>query len=236
MPSIQRLYVNALRRRFGGYRPVWSPLTAVLPGDVLVLDPAGAYQRVGTLRDVLGDATPPLAVTRDASAMPIDFVSTSEVEFDGKLAGETSVALPSVPQAKAGFAYHFRRQGEFVLYAETATESEIGNLITLERPLNAALRRGDWEPRFILAAKVLATPTFSLIIAETDDSRVEFVLEGTLVPSIKELGKAGVSARTVSARGLVAKFPGITDATPLIYGVRLVPIIGRPSRIFHHVD
>lgn len=235
MPSIEQEYASTLKKRFGDYRPIWFPTTAITPGDILLLNPSGSFQPVGSLSTHPETAGLPVNMTQGSAHVPIDFVSTSSVTVNAKLSGATNVNLPNVPQANVGISIFLQNEGDFLMYADDAIESSISNLIALEDPLNTLLHNHQWDERFIIAARVLSTPLLTLVIAQTSNCKVEFSLEGTLTPSIRELGRAGVTATTVSSTGNYLKFIGATNVTPLVIGVRLVPMILRHNRVFHIV-
>jgi hypothetical protein len=235
MLSIEQSYANTLKHRFGEYRPIWLPTTGVAPGDILLLNRSGSLERVDSLFTYPPSKNLPVKVKQGTANVPIDFVSTSSVTVNNKLSGGTNVNLPNVPQANVGISIVFKNEGDFIMYADGATESSIDNLIELEDPLDKLLHSHEWEERFIIAARVLSTSIFTLLIAQTSNCKVEFSLDGTLTPSLRELGKAGVTVNTVSSTGNYLKFIGATNLTPLVVGVRLVLDVFRPNRVFHPV-
>lgn len=234
MSTAEKLYAHAVHARFGGYRPIWYPTTTIEVGDILELDKDGTFRRLGSLATY--EHTKDLPVhTAQGATIPIDFVSTDGVSFTSKLAGATNPAFPTVPQANAGFSLDFKRQGDFLMYADAAQEHYLANVIDWEKHLNRLLDRRKWDTRYVIAAKVLRVPMFTLMLAQTSECRVEFSLEGTLTPSVRELGKVGVNATTTASRGQYVKITGAANVTPLVAGIRLEPRWFRQDRVFDEV-
>ena len=87
----------------------------------------------------------------------------------------------------------------------------------------------------MIAARVLEIPCFTLFLSQTANSKIELTLDGTMTPSIRELGKVGVSVTTASSHGQYVKIVGAKDVTPLVTGLRLEPRWFRKDRVFDEV-
>ena len=59
-------------------------------------------------------------------------------------------------------------------------------------------------------------PVATILISEADNTKVEMSLEGTLTPSIKELGKMGANANFHWESSGIMKYTPARDATPII--------------------
>jgi hypothetical protein len=121
--------------------------------------------------------------------------------FEGKLGDECTNANRSA--ASAGLSLAFDNAGDLALSATNATEAYIDNLLKVETSLRELYRVGQWDAGLIVAAKVLQVDSFTMFLAENDDSKVEVTLSGALTPAVSEVGKLGVKISVNNSSGKV---------------------------------
>ena len=235
MTAASTQYASFIRHQFGEFRPVWLPTTLVSPGDILSLNSDGTFQRLGSLSSNEATKHVPLVSKEGTAPFQMNFVSSSGCSVATKASGETSVQLPEVPQASAGFAISFERTGALVISATDASEAYIENLLEVESNLRELFQQKQWDAGLIVAAKVVQAGTFTLFLSESDHSKVEVSLSGTLTPAIPEIGKVGVGINVINSAGSVLTIGPLKTITPFVIGVRLVPIFPDAHRVFHVV-
>jgi hypothetical protein len=165
----------------------------------------------------------------------MSFVASDGSSVATKATGETNLQMPSVPQASAGFAISFAKAGDLVLTATNAAEAYIENLLEVETNLRNLFEQHQWDAGLILAAKVLQADNFTLFLSESDQSKIEVSLSGTVTPAVPEIGKVGVDSSVKTSAGQVLTIGPLKTATPLAIGVRLVPVFAQAHRVFHVV-
>src|SRR5262249_45169159 len=111
-----------------------------------------------------------------------------------KLAGSTKAELPHIPQASVGLGIEFKNEGSFAIAAEQVYEDRIANPGALEAQLIQLRDEGKWDSSFRIVTGILRMPVVTILISQANNTKLELSLEGTLIPSIKELGKANVTA------------------------------------------
>ncbi|MCE0484306.1 MAG: hypothetical protein LV479_08730 [Methylacidiphilales bacterium] len=233
--SSQENYASSIHDKFGQYRPVWYPTQQVRVGDILELDDSGTFNRVDNLANYAPTSAFVANVLTNPASVPIDFVSTAGVQLDTKASGATNSQFPAVPQANAAISVAFSDEDDFMMYADAATETVLGNILALQALLLNIHAANQWQNNYIVATKVLSTPLFSLLLSQTSNSSIQLSLNGTLSPTIPELGQAGVSYSLVQSRGAITRILGATNVTPLVGGMRLVPHFPSGERYLEYV-
>lgn len=218
--SLRSKYAKQVRSTFGsGYHAAWFPDTPHAIGaygrmqdDVFIS--YGNVADLGVKYDIDHDTIP--------SALEIN--STKGVGITTKLQGETNASLPHVPQASAGLGIEFKSEGAFVITADEVFEDRIANPGALEAQLRQLRKEGKWDSAYRIVTGILRMPVAKIIISQADNARVELSLAGTLTPSVKELGKASVTANLHFESAATVKYLPARDAVPIIQLHRLTPV------------
>jgi hypothetical protein len=235
MTAASSQYASFVRQQFGDYRPVWLPTTLVAPGDILSLGQDGTFQHLGSLSSNQATKDVPLVAREGTAPFQLEFIASKGCSITAKASGETNIQLPNIPQASAGFSISFAGAGDLTITATNATEAYIENLLEVESNLRELLSVHQWDPGLIVAAKVIQAESFTLFLSESDNSKVEVSLSGTLTPAVPEIGKVGVGIDVANSAGNVLSIGPLSGVTPLAIGVRLVPIFPDAHRVFHVV-
>lgn len=210
--SLRSKYAQQVRRTFGsGYHAAWYPDT---PHAV------GAYGRMeddifiahGNLRD-LGVK---YDIDKDTIPSALEINASKAVGITAKAEGATNAELPHIPQASAGLGIEFKAEGAFTISAEQVFEDRIANPGALETQLKALQNQGKWDSDFRIVTGVLRMPVSTILISQASNTKLELSLQGTLTPSIKELGKASVNASFHWESSAVMKYAPARDAVPII--------------------
>jgi len=226
--SLRSKYAKQVRRTFGnGYHAAWLPDT---PHAI------GAYGRMedevfvtyGNIRDLGVEYD----VDEDTIPSALEINASKGVAITPKVAGETNANLPHIPKASAGLGIEFKAEGSFIIAAEECYEDRIMNPGALEAQLRTLREQGKWDSSFRIVTGVLRMPVATILIPQANDTKLELSLEGTLIPSIKELGKASVTAKFHWESSAVMKYAPARNAVPIIQLHRLSPgFLFRPPRL-----
>lgn len=217
--SLRSKYARQVRRTFGsGYHAAWYPDT---PHAI------GAYGRMeddvffayGNIRD-LGVQ---YDIDQDTIPSALEVNMSEGVVITTKIAGRTNAHLPHIPRASAGLGIEFKAEGSFVIAAEQVYEDRIMNPGALEAQLRTLREQGRWDSSFRIVTGVLRMPVATILISQASNTKLELSLEGTLTPSIKELGKADVTANFHWESSAVMKYAPARNAVPIVQLHRLAP-------------
>ena len=217
--SLRSQYARQVRRTFGsGYHAAWYPDT---PHAI------GAYGRMeddvfiayGNIRD-LGVQ---YDIDQDSIASELELNASKGVAITTKVQGATNADLPHIPQTSAGLGIEFKAEGSFSIAAEQVYEDRIANPGALEAQLRTLREHRRWDSSFRIVTGVLRMPVATILISQASDTKLELSLEGTLIPSIKELGKASVTANFHWESSAVMKYTPARNAVPIIQLHRLTP-------------
>lgn len=215
--SLRSKYAREVLGTFGsGYHANWFPDTRCLLGtygriedDVLIA--YGNLRDLGINYDIDKDAIP--------SALAIN--GSRNVSVTSKLQGSANADLPHIPQASVGLGMEFGSEGSFAIAAEEVYEDRIANPGALTDQLIKVRDQGKWDSDYRIVTGFLRMPVATILIAQADKTKVELSLEGTLTPSIKELGKATVSTKILWESSGLMKYTPAHDAVPIIQLHRL---------------
>lgn len=217
--SLRSKYARQVRRIFGsGYHAAWYPDT---PHAI------GAYGRMeddvfvafGNIRD-LGVQ---YDIDQDTIPSALELNASKGVAITTKVEGGTNADIPHIPRASAGLGIEFKAEGSFAIAAEQVYEDRIVNPGALEARLRTLREQGKWDSSFRVVTGVLRMPVATILISQANDTKLELSLEGTLTPSIKELGKVGVTANFHWESSAVMKYAPARNAVPIIQLHRLAP-------------
>ncbi|HNS19076.1 MAG TPA: hypothetical protein PKH24_01180 [Sedimentisphaerales bacterium] len=217
--SLRSKYAKQVRNTFGGgYHAAWYPDTPHAIGaygrmDDDVFVSYGNVSELGVKYDINRDTIP--------SALEVS--ASNGVAIATKFKGETNAKLPHIPEASAGLGIEFKSEGSFIISAGEVYEDRIANPGALETQLRRLREQGQWDSSYRVVTGVLRMPVAKIIIAQASDTKLEISLEGTLTPSIKELGKVEVSASFHWESTATMKYNPARDAVPIIQLHRLVP-------------
>lgn len=215
--SLRSKYARQVRRTFGsGYHAAWYPDTPHAIGaygrmedDVFVV--YGNLRDIGVKYDIDQDTIP--------SALELN--ASSGVAITTKAEGATNAELPHIPQASAGLGIDFKTEGSFTISADQVYEDRIMNPGALEAQLIALKDKGKWDSDFRIITGVLRIPVCTILISQASKTKLELSLQGTFTPSIKELGKASVTANFNWESSAVMKYAPARNAVPIIQLHRL---------------
>lgn len=215
--SLRSKYARQVRRTFGsGYHAAWYPDTphaigtyGLMQEDLFVA--YGNIRELGVQYDIDEDEIP--------SALEIN--ASKGVAITMKVKGGTNAGLPHIPQASVGLGFEFKNKGSFAIAAEQVYEDRIVNPGALEVQLRTLREQGKWDSSFRIVTGVLRMPVATILISQDGDTKLELSLEGTLTPSIKELGKAGVTTNFLWESSAVMKYAPARNAFPIIQLHRL---------------
>jgi hypothetical protein len=217
--SLRSKYAKQVHSTLGsGYHAAWYPDTPHTVGtygrmedDVFM--PYGNVVDLGVKYDIDPDITP--------SALQI--TASESVSITTKLQGETNANLPHIPQASVGLGIDFKSEGSFVITADEVYEDRIRYPGALESQLRQLQKEGKWDSSYRIVTGVLRMPVAMIIISQASNTKIELSIEGTLTPSIKELGKASVNASFQWESNVTMKFVPARNAVPIIQLHRLSP-------------
>jgi hypothetical protein len=215
--SLRSRYAREVLGTFGsGYHANWFPDTPCPLGtygriqdDVLIA--YGNLRDIGVHYDIDTDTIP--------SALEINV--SKNVSIAAKLQGSADASLPHIPAASVGLGMEFGSEGAFAIAAAEVYEDRITNPGTLEEQLIKAKDQGKWDSDYRIVTGVLRMPVATILISQADNTKVELSLDGTLIPSIKELGKASVSATFHWESSGLMKYAPARNAVPIIQLHRL---------------
>lgn len=226
--SLRSKYAKQVRRTIGsGYHAAWYPDTKHALGAYgRMVD--GVFTSYGKIED-LGIT---YDVDEDKQPSSLEIYSTGGVSLSTKAEGETHLELPHVPEASVGLGFDFKSEGAFVIASDEVYEDRIANPGALEAQLRKLRTVGMWDTGFRIVTGILRMPVAKVIISQAEDTKVELSLKGTLAPSIKDLGKASVSATVHFESTATVKYLPARDAMPIIQLHRLAPrFLFRPPRL-----
>jgi len=215
--SLRSKYASQVKRTFGsGYHAAWYPDT---PHKL------GAYGRMeddvfvsfGNIKD-LGV---PYSIDVDKIPSALEVSASKGVAITAKGKGEVNPNLPHIPQGAAGMGIQFNSEGGFTLAAKEVFEDRISNPGSLETHLKKLRAKGAWDSSFRIVTGVLRMPVATVLIAQSDNTKLELSFSGTATPSINELCNLDVSANFHWQSSAVMKYGPARDATPIIQLHRL---------------
>lgn len=217
--SLRSKYAKQVRSTFGsGYHAAWYPDTPHAIGaygrmedDVFIS--YGNVAELGVKYDINRDTIP--------SALEVN--ASKGVAITTKFQGETNANLPHIPQASVGLGIEFKSEGSFVITADEVYEDRVANPGALETQLRQLREEGNWDSAYRIVTGVLRMPVAKIIISQASDTKLELSLEGTLTPSIKELGKVSVNANFHWESTATMKYAPARDAVPIVQLHRLAP-------------
>jgi hypothetical protein len=122
-----------------------------------------------------------------------------------------------------GLGIEFKSEGSFVITADEVFEDRVANPGALEAQLRQLRKEGKWDSAYRIVTGILRMPVAKVIISQASNTKVELSLEGTLTPSIKELGKVSVNASLHFESTATMKYLPARDAMPIIQLHRLAP-------------
>jgi hypothetical protein len=217
--SLRSKYSKAVRRTFGsGYHAAWFPDT---PHSI------GAYGRIeddvfiayGDIRQLGVN----INIDEDDIPSALEINMSKGVAITTKIEGKTNADLPHIPQASAGLGIEFKSEGAFAISAEQVFEDRITTPGALESQLRKLRKEGKWDSSFRIITGILRMPVATILISQSNNTKIELSLDGTLTPSIKELGKASVTAQLCWESSGVMKYCPARNAVPIIQLHKLVP-------------
>lgn len=200
-----------------GYHAAWLPTT---PHEL------GAYGRMeedvlrvsGNLRD-LGVH---YEVDLDTIPDKLELSSCKGVAITTKAKGEINTGLPHIPEAAIGLGIEFQSEGSFIISSEEVFEDRIKNPGSLETQIRELRDQGKWDSCFRIVTGILRMPVATILISQSNNTKLELSFEGTLIPSVKELGNARVSTRFLWESSVMMKIAPARNAVPIIQLHKLV--------------
>jgi len=188
--SARRNYGRFIKRYYDKFStPIWPPDMPVVELGAYGVKVEGTFFPLGNISD-LGIT---VAVTEDSSPSTFSLITSDSIKVQAKVSGATNVNMPSVPQISAGLSFDFEKEGGFVFSSEETYSPRLSNLPEIESQVRALREVGSWDTSWHIVVSHVFTPSAQLLIALKRASKVEGSLEGTLTPSISELGKAAVN-------------------------------------------
>ena len=180
--------VELYRSRFAGeldYQPVWSPGSAVAPGDVGEFR-NGVFSRGGAIGDML---RVPLQLVRTPMPAPMKFSDGASFSAHASAGGNLD------PGIKVAGSIKFDAAGGVAFHARDIVHLTIGNL----DEVLAAIPWGDdsWEDR-LFVSEVLAARAVAVALADSAGAAVELSGKAGALASF-ELADASVGFGAASA-------------------------------------
>jgi hypothetical protein len=210
MSTPAELYANGIKKKFANYFAAWLPGEKLRLGDVGVIN-NNLFTRITSL-DHLGVN---FSERSDESSTPIDYVSESGVSVFFKTSGEINPSLPNVPEASAGVGVEFSCKGAFIIKAPSSHEPSIEDLAQLEKDLIRLYAKEQWQFEWVVITRLIQTPSASIIISNSSNSKVEFSVDGNIPLANLDLGNVNLNFGLKSQTGDVVKFIGAQNLTPL---------------------
>jgi hypothetical protein len=210
MTTPAELYINGIKKKLRNYYAAWLPSEKLQLGDVGVLN-GNVFSRTSTLAS-LGISF----VTRpDPNSTPLDYVSESGVSIFLKGAGEVSTQLPNIPEAKAGIGVEFSKQGAFVFKAPDSHQPVIEDIRKLEQDVVRAYQSGNWRTNWAIVVRLVETPTATIMVSNSSQSKVEFAVEGAATAGPIDFGNVSLDFGLRVEKGDVFKVVGGQNLTPI---------------------
>jgi hypothetical protein len=210
MTTPAELYVNGIKKKLRNYYAAWLPSEKLQLGDVGVLN-GNVFSRITTL----GSCGISFTTRPDPNSTPLDYVSESGVSIFLKAAGEVSTQLPNIPQAQAGVGVEFSKQGAFVFKAPVSHEPAIEDILKLEKDVVQQYQNGNWRTNWAIIVRLVETPTATIMVSNSSQSRAEFAVGGSATAGPVDLGNASLSFGLRAERGDVFKVVGGQNLTPI---------------------
>jgi len=162
-------------------------------------------------------------IDQDTIPSTLELNASKGVAITTKVKGVTNADLPHIPQASVGIGIQFKAEGSFLIAAEKVYEDRIKNPGALEKKLISLKDQGKWDSSLRIVTGVLRMPVATILISQASDTKLELSIDGTLTPSIKELGKVGITANFHFESTAVMKYAPARNAVPIIQLHRLTP-------------
>ena len=223
--SLRSKYAKSVRQTLGaGYHASWYPDTRHMIGSFgrMVDD---VFVSHGDIRDLAREADVDIEVEidDDTVASTLELSSSKGVAVTMKAQGKADPTLPHIPEASVGLGIEFRAEGAFTISAGEVFEDRIRHPGALAEGLRSLRKKGKWDSSYRIVTGVLRMPVATILISQSDNTKVELSLEGALTPSIEELGKAGVSASFLFESSTIMKYAPARDAAPILQLHKFVP-------------
>lgn len=223
--SLRSKYARAVRETLGGgYHASWFPDTKHEIGVFgrMVDDVFVSHGDLQSLcRDVGIDIE--IEVEEDTVPSKLDVSSSKGVGVTIKVEGSVNPSLPHIPEALAGVGIDFASEGAFTISAAQVFEDRIKHLGALEQALRELRKKGKWDSSYRIVTGRLRMPTATILISQSDNTKVEMSLDGTSTASIEELGKANVSARFLFESSRIMKYTPARNVAPILQIHKFLP-------------
>jgi hypothetical protein len=216
MPTPAEIYIDGVKRKLKNYYAAWLPNEKLKLGDIGILD-GNLFTRLTSLAD-LGIA---FAERKDPDSTPIDYVSESGVSIFLKAIGEVNPNLPNVPETKAGLSVEFSQEGAFIFKAPQSYEPSIENIVQLEQHVRQAFQDGRWIPNWAIIVRLVQTPTATIIVSTSSQSKMEFAVEGDISTGGIDFSNGALNFGLKFRRGDVLTFIRAENLTPIFQVARL---------------
>jgi hypothetical protein len=210
MTSPANIYAKGIKTKFVNYWAAWLPNTRYNLGDIGVLN-GYLFEKKCNLKDLEID----FATEKREESSPLDYVSESGVNIDIKMSGQTSRAIPSIPEAKAGIGISFSSKGAFIIQAENTYESIISNPLELEQKIITAYKDGKWNSAYVVIIKIIEAPSATIIISNSSSSKIELIAGSDIDDGLLELGKADCEFNLSKQNGDILRIIGAENITPI---------------------
>jgi hypothetical protein len=204
------LYVNGIRKQLNNYFATWMPNTQHHLGDVGVFS-GNFFIKVTSLQEL----NISFAEREDKnSKTSINCVSISGVKKTSKSSAEINASIPALPSGKAGIEIEFDKKGAYIFEAETSYESSITNLIQVEENIREVFKNGDWRAAWCIVSRIVHTPTASILISNSSQSKLVMSISSDIPIAGIKLGDGSADLSVVSETGSLFKAINATNLTP----------------------
>lgn len=220
-------YVNGIRKRFA-YSATWLPNTKIALGDIGIFD--GDYFRKQTSLKEMG-----IRFKSRKSDSVVDFKhsSTSGFSISTRSSGNVSVG-GTVPVGHATVEIDFSEAGAFLFHASGCSVDEIDNVGTIGHEVMPLVKSGEWQSSYILVVAVVSATCATILISNSQKSKVELSVD--TADAISDLANLSAGVKVQKQSGDVTQFVAISGISPLFRGARvkrafLDRLLGRPKKI-----
>lgn len=196
MATPKNLYVHSIHKKLG-YFPTWLPGSSLALGDIGVLRD-GIFVHRGRLADR------GITFSQRIDPHERDFSHTSEsgvhIEAGGGAGGGDVV-----PSLGGSIEIRFTTQGAFLFQAQGCQRYTISDQLSLEDQLRVAYQDGSWELDWVVVTEVFKANRATILIANSKEARLSFVVRGDLEPGRISLAGANAKLGVESQSGDLTK-------------------------------
>ena len=217
MSNAHLVYTDAMYNKYG-YMATWVPNVRINLGDVGTI-----HEREFTILTNLSNLGINFDIGKESTGADYEFISSDNVTYKPKLAGQAPVAGSMIAKADAGVSYFFHNENAIVFQALDCRETSILDQHSLGQQILNLYEQGKWPGDYVVVTNLITSKSGTVLISSGNGAVIELRATVGLTPGgVIKIADVNAGLQVVQESKIGTKVIASKKLTPLftVFGVK----------------